>query len=404
MSLRLIAILLLGFSSGLPVGLTSSTLQAWMQNEGVDLSVIGLFSLIGMPYALKFLWAPLMDRFVPPFLGRRRGWLLVTQVALVAAIAALGYSNPRERLFMTGVIALLVAFFSASQDIVCDAYKTDVLEPKEAGPGSAVQITGYRVAMIFSASVSLILADHLPWSTVYLIMAGAMAIGIVTSLLAPEPRIAPQVPKTLGEAVVKPFVEFFRRRGAFEVISFTLLYKLDAVLTIALQTVFMLELGFSKTDIGVVTKGFGLGATLAGTMIGGALMARIALKPALWIFGVTQALAGLSFMTLALVGHSYPMMVAAIAIENFCSGMGNSAYAAFIMSQCDRRFTATQYALLSSLMAVTRNVLSAPAGFMAKSMGWPTYYLACVLVSVPALLLLLRYDRWTRPASDSPGK
>jgi PAT family beta-lactamase induction signal transducer AmpG len=393
-SSRLIAVLFLGLSSGLPLGLTGSTLQAWMKTEGVDLSVIGLFSLVGMPYALKFLWAPVMDRYVPPFLGRRRGWLLVTQAALVASIVAMAFSSPREHLFVTALLALMTAFFSASHDIVNDAYRADVLEPTELGMGSSLYVTGYRVAMILSGGVALILADHLPWRAVYLIMAAAMGIGVVTTLLAPEPAVPAKTPKTLSEAVVQPFLEFFGRRGAFEIILFTVLYKLDAVLTVALTTPFMMELGFTKTDIGTVNKGFGLAATIVGTLLGGALMSRLGLKKSLWYFGGLQAIAGLSFLALSMAGHSYPWMVTAIAAENICSGLGNAAYAAFLLSQCNRSFSATQYALLSSLMAVTRNVLSAPAGFLASAMGWNAYYVFCVFASVPAFLLLLRYDRW----------
>jgi PAT family beta-lactamase induction signal transducer AmpG len=390
----MLAVLLLGFSSGLPIGLTGSTLQAWMKSENVDLSVIGLFTLAGLPYALKFLWAPLMDRYVPPFLGRRRGWLIVTQVALVGAIVAMAFSQPRDQTFLTALLAVMTSFFSASQDIVADAYKTDILRADEVGPGSSLSILGYRLAMLVSGALALILADHLPWRTVYLIMAAAMGVGILTSLFAPEPEVPPQTPRTLGDAVVLPFKEFFKRRGSFEVVAFTVLYKLDAVLTVALMTPFFLEMGFTKTDIGAVTKGFGLIATLVGTLAGGWTMVHLGMKRSLWVFGFTQAFAGLSFLGVAHLGHHYPMMVVAIAAENFFSGMGNAAYAGFLLSMCDRRFSATQYALLSSLMAVTRNVLGAPAGYLAQSLGWEGYYVMCTVVSAPAFLLLLRYDRW----------
>jgi PAT family beta-lactamase induction signal transducer AmpG len=342
-----------------------------------------------------------MDRYVPPLLGRRRGWLLVTQVALAVSIVALGYSSPRAHVTATAAMAVLVAFFSASQDIVADAYRTDILHADEIGPGSATYITGYRVATLVIASLALILADHLSWRHVYLLMAAAMAIGIVTSLFAPEPHVQPRAPRTLRDAVVQPFTEFFRRRGAIEVVAFTILYKLDAVLTVALQTVFVLGLGFTLTEVGVVTKSFGLSATLAGTMVGGALMVRLGLKRSLWVFGISQALAGLSYLALSYAGHSYPMLVTAIFVENACSGMGNAAYAAFMLSMCDRRFSATQYALFSSLMAITRNVLSAPSGYLAKAMGWPGYYVLCTLASIPALLLLLRYDRWQNHLADA---
>jgi PAT family beta-lactamase induction signal transducer AmpG len=394
MSTRLLALLLLGFSSGLPSGLTGSTLQAWMSKEHIDLAVIGLFSLVGVPYSLKFLWAPIMDRYVPPFLGRRRGWLLVTQVALLITIVLFGCSSPREHLGVTAFLALLTAFFSASQDIVVDAYRADILEPEELGPGTATNVLGYRIAMIVSGAVALSLGDHLPWRVVYFIMAAAMSVGIITSLFAPEPKTPQGAPQSIAEAYSQPFFEFFKRSGAIEVVLFTVFYKLDAVLTVALQTVFMLGLGFTGTDIGVVTKGFGVVATILGTLVGGALMVRLGLKRSLWLFGFSQAFAGLSFLALALAGHSYPLMVTAIAVENACSGMGNAAYGGFLLSQCDRRYSAAQYALLSSLMAFTRTVLSAPSGYMAGHLGWPAYYVVCIFASAPAFLLLLRYDRW----------
>jgi PAT family beta-lactamase induction signal transducer AmpG len=378
-----------------------------MKTEGVDLGTISLFSLVGLPYALKFLWAPLLDRFVPPFMGRRRGWLILTQLALMIAVAAMSFSHPSAHPLATAAIALLVSFLSASQDIVADAYKTDALAPEEWGPGSALFTTGYRVAMLVSGAVALILSDHLSWRAVYLVMAATLLIGALTSWLAPEPAGAALAPRTLREAVVEPFREFFSRKGAAEVIAFITLYKLDAVMTLALMTPFMMEMGFSRTDIGAVTKGFGLVATIAGTLVGGTLMVKLGLQRALWLFGFAQAFSGLSFLGLALLGHSYPMMVTAIAVENACSGMGNSAYAAFLMSQCDTRFSATQYALLSSLMAVTRVVLGSPTGYLAQSLGWPGYYAVCTLVSVPAFILLIRFPKWnlwrTKPPLTSPS-
>lgn len=396
-SRRLLAVLFLGFSSGIPLALTGATLQAWMKTEHVDLGTIGLFSIVGMPYALKFLWAPLMDRFVPPFLGRRRGWMVLMQAALAATIAALGLHSPAEFPFLTAALAVCVAFFSASQDIVIDAYRTDVLEPEEIGPGAALYISGYRVAMLFSGAVALILADHLPWRTVYLVMAGAMATGAVTSWLAPEPKLEARAPRTLADAVVQPFAEFFRRRGtwpALEVLLFVVLYKIDTVMATAMTTPFMMELGFSKTDIGAVTKGFGLVATLAGTLAGGTLMMKLGMRRSLWVFGLAQGISGLSFTLLANLGHHYPMMVTSIAAENFFSGMGTAAYQAFMMSLCDKRFSATQYALLTSLMALTRVVGGAPVGYLAQAMGWPSFYLLATFAMVPGLLLLTRYRTW----------
>ncbi len=400
---RLFWILLLGFSSGIPLALTGTTLQAWMTTEKIDLAVIGIFSLVGLPYTIKILWAPLMDRFIPPFLGRRRGWMLVTQIALALVIAAMAFSNPSGATTMFAVIALLVAFASASQDIVVDAYRTEVLEPVELGPGAGVHILGYRIAMLTSGAVALILADHLPWKTVYLLMAGSLAVGVAASLLAPEPLLPEKPPRSLREAVVEPFAEFLSRRGALEMLLFILLYKLDVVMATALTTPFILEMGFSMTDIGAVTKGFGMVATIVGTLAGGAVVARAGMKTSLWIFGVLQSVSTLSFLALARLGHHYPMMVTAIGLENLCSGMGTAAYAAFLMSLCDKRFTATQYALLTGLMALTRVTIGAPTGYLVKTVGWEQYFLISALAAAPGLLLLLRYSRWSGPTPSVEG-
>lgn len=397
---RTASVLFLGFSSGIPLALTGSTLQAWMKTEGVDLSVIGMFSLVGLPYALKFLWAPFMDRFIPPLLGRRRGWILVTQLCLLLSIIAMAFSNPVIHPWLTAAVAVGVSFFSASQDIVVDAYKTELLSPEERGVGVAASTFGYRMAMIVSGAVALILSDHLSWKQVYLVMASTMAVGIVTSLLSPEPDVAVGVPRSIRDAVVMPLLEFFKRRGAWEILLFVVFYKLDTVIATAMTTPFMQEMGFTKTDIGTVTKGFGLIATIAGTAFGGAMMIRLGMLKSLWFFGILQGIAALSFMVLAGLGHHYPMMVTSIALENFFSGTGTAAYSAFLMSICDRRYTATQYALLSSLMALTRQVGAAPSGFLVKSLGWHQYFVLSILASIPGLLLLTRFKHWGRVGSE----
>lgn len=392
---RMATVSLLGFSSGIPLALTGATLQAWMKTENIDLTLIGLFSLVGLPYGWKFLWSPLMDRFAPPFLGRRRGWTLICQVALVITIAAMGFSNPVQFPMLTAAIAVAVAFFSASQDIVIDAYRVDVMTNKdEMGLGAALYIAGYRIAMIVSGSIALILADHFSWKMVYLIMATSMSIGILASLFGPEPLQPPKTPKSLHEAVILPFVEFFKKKGAFEVLTFITLYKLDVIVATALMTPFILDIGFTKTEIGVVAKNAGLIATIAGTLAGGTLMVKWGLNRSLWIFGFAQGFAGLTFMILAQVGHHWPTMVTAVIVENFCSGMGTAAYSAFMMRICDKRFTATQYALLTSFMAQARVIGSAPTGWLAKTVGWETYFLISILIAIPGLLVLTRYKKW----------
>ncbi len=397
-SKRLFWILLLGFSSGIPLALTGTTLQAWMATEKVDLTVIGVFSLVGLPYAVKFLWSPFMDRFVPPFLGRRRGWMLVTQFALVLLIGTMAFSDPRGATGAFAFVSLLVAFVSASQDIVVDAYRTEILTTEELGPGAGVHILGYRIAMLTSGALALILADQIPWKAVYLIMAGSLLVGAVASLLAPEPVLSERPPVSLKEAVVEPLVEFLGRPGAGGILLFVILYKLDVVMATALTTPFMLELGFSKTDIGAVTKGLGMAATILGSLTGGAVVARAGMKASLWIFGVLQSVSTLAFVALAHLGHHYPAMVAAIGLENLCSGMGTAAYAAFIMSLCNKRFTATQYALLTSLMAITRVFVGAPTGYLARAVGWESYFLLSALAAAPGLVLLLGYSRWAERA------
>ena len=391
---RMLIILMLGFSSAIPLALIGGTLQAWMASRKVDLTLIGFFSLVGLPYTLKFLWAPLLDRYLPPFLGRRRGWLMIAQIALILSISAMAFCDPIKTPILLAALAVLVAFSSASQDIVFDAYRTEILVKAEYGIGAAVLTFGYRMAMIFSGAFALILSDHLSWTTVYLIMAATISIGLIATFFAPEAQNQNR-PKTLKEAVIEPFTEFFQRKGVYELLAFVVLYKLDVVVALALMTPFLMELGFTRTDIGAVSKGFGLVAGLVGTFVGGLWLSRIGIHRSLWIFGILQGLSGFCFFALAKLGHHYPMMVTTIAAENFFSGMGNAAYAAFLMSLCNLKFTATQYALLSSLMTLTRTVIGAPSGWLAKTVGWETYFLVSIFLATPSLLLLLRYRVWT---------
>jgi len=388
--------LLFGFSSGIPLALTGSTLQAWLTQEKVDLTTIGIFSLVGTPYTLKFLWSAVMDRYIPPFFGRRRGWILITQILLILGIAAMGLTSPALTPARMAVIAFMVAFFSASQDIVVDAWRTEVLLPEEYGLGSGTYTMGYRIAMIVSGAFALILADRMQWSSVYFWMALSMGVGALTTLfLAPEPLNRAAPPKTLMEAVYLPLVDFFKRKGSYEVLAFIVVYKLDVVVALAFTTPFMIQLGFSKTDIGVVNKGVGMIATLVGTFMGGVVMTRLGVKRSLWTFGILQGLGNLIFVALAHVGKSYLLIVAAITTENLLSGMGTAAYSAFLMSLCNPRFTATQYALLTSLMALTRVLSGPPSGFLAEHVGWELYFIIAISLMAPGLLLLTRFDRWS---------
>ena len=393
--------LVLGFASGLPLALTGSTLSAWMVKEGVDIKTIGLFSLVGLPYAFKFLWSPLMDRFVPPFLGRRRGWMIITQLFLILIISAMGFFNPASTPLLIAAMALSLAFFSASQDIVLDAYRTEYLKPEERGAGVGVWIMGYRIAILISGALALILSDHVSWKAVYVIMGLFMTIGCIATLIAPEPlkmnpaheRVEP--PKSIYDAAVLPLMEFFRRPGALEILLFIVLYKIGDIAAAQMTTPYILGyVGFSGTELGTIYKGFGMAATIAGALIGGAVMSRWPLQRSLFVFGLFQGISTLIFAILEFTGRQMWALGLVVGTENFCGGMGTAAYTAFLMGLCNKKFTATQYALLSSLMAVGRYVTGAPTGYLAEAVGWVMFFIICTALALPGLLLLLRYNKW----------
>jgi PAT family beta-lactamase induction signal transducer AmpG len=401
-SRRMLAVLVLGFSSGLPLALTGTgaTFQAWMTAEKVDLTTIGAFSLVGLPYTWKFVWSPLVDRYVPPFMGRRRGWIFLTQLVLLVTIAVLGLWTRNQGLEMLALLAVTVAFFSATQDIVVDAYRTEVLPTVELGPGASTYVLGYRIGMIVSGAVAMRLADHIPFRQVYLIMAACMLVGMLATRYAPEPDLAAKPPRSLEEAVTLPFYQFFQREGAVEMLVFTLLYKLDGMMISGMATPFLLSIGFTNSEVGTVTQFHGLLATIAGAVIGGALMPRLGIYVSLWVFGLFQGVSNMAYWWLATSGPSYAKLVGVVVLDNLATGMGVAAFAAFLMSLCDPRYTATQYALLTSFMAFTRVVGGAPTGFLAKALGWPLYFLLCTIVAVPGLLLLTRYRTWAKPTRE----
>jgi PAT family beta-lactamase induction signal transducer AmpG len=403
-SRRIAAVMLLGFASGLPLALTAGTLQAWLAVESVDIKTIGLFTLVGQPYTYKFLWAPLMDRYTPPFLGRRRGWLIVTQVALLAAIAFMGTLSPRESPLLLAAVALFVAFLSASQDIVFDAYRTDVLREAERGPGAAISVLGYRIAMLVSGGGALILADQfLGWHAMYLLMAALMGIGIVSTWFAPEPEQAVRAPESLAKAVTEPLKEFFSRRGAWLLLLLIVLYKLGDAFAGSLTTAFLIQgPGFSATDVGAINKALGLAATIIGALLGGAWMIQLGLYRALMLFGVLQAVTNLGFMGLALAGKNYALMVTVVAAENLCGGMGTAAFVALLMTLCDRRFSATQYALLSALAAVGRVYVGPVSGVLVSAMGWAPFFFFTFLIALPGIALLWAMRERLAPAPQSP--
>ncbi|MCW8919035.1 MAG: AmpG family muropeptide MFS transporter [Gammaproteobacteria bacterium] len=393
-SWRMLVAFVMGFACGVPLLLTGSVLQAWMSEEGVDLSVIGLFALVGLPYTLKFLWAPIVDRFTLPFLGRRRGWLLTAQLALMVALVWLGYSDPANNPWLLALIAFLVTFFSASQDIVVDAYRREDLADEELGLGSALYVNGYRVGMLLAGGGGLILADLIAFREVYLLMALSLSVGVIATLLAREPQVAPGSPKTLHEAVLLPFVDYFSRPEAWLILLFILFYKVGDTMAAAMTTPFYLEMGYSKSEIGAVVKLFGFWATIFGGLLGGVVILRLGINRSLWVFGVLQALSTACFAVLVLVGHELVWLAAVIAFENLSGGMGTAAYVAFMASLTNKKFTATQYALLSSLMGLPRVVAAAPTGFMVELMGWGSFFIGCALVAIPGLLLLQRFAPW----------
>jgi MFS transporter, PAT family, beta-lactamase induction signal transducer AmpG len=394
---KMAALLFLGFSSGLPFYLTKTTLQAWMTTAGVSLTAIGVFSLLNAPYSLKFVWSPLLDRYVPPFLGRRRGWLLITQVLLLVAIALMSLHDPRTGLTALGINALLIAFLSASQDISIDAYRTDVLTTDELGPGTSVYVLGYRIALILTGWLALVLADHLSWPITYVVMSTLMIIGIITTFRSPEPVLRDAKPATIGEAIVLPFKEFFQRAHPFPgivALLFIVLYKLPDSLTDTMKTPFLLKTGFSQSEIGAALGFAGIIATIVGGVLAGAVIVRLGVNKSLWVFAILQALSNLSYYALALAGKSYGLMVTAVVVENFGLGMVSAGLLAFMMSICNKRFSATQFALLSSLMAASRDILVAPSGKIAEMTGWPGFFLFSVLSAVPAVLLLPVIAPW----------
>ena len=389
-SRRIFLLLLLGFASGLPLALTGATLQAWLAVEGIDIRTIGWFALVGQPYVYKFLWAPLMDRYRLPFLGRRRGWLALTQVLLLVSIGIMGSISPREAPLVLAALAVVVAFLSASQDIVFDAFRADSLRAEERGAGAAVSVLGYRIAMLVSGGLALILVDNwLTWEQTFFLMAALMLVGLAATWAAEEPATPPSAPRTLAEAVREPLGEYFARPAAIALLVLIILYKLGDAFAGTLTTAFLLRgAGFSLTEVGLVNKWLGVGATILGALAGGALMAKLRLYRSLLLFGVLQALTNLGFMLLAIAGKSYPLMITVIAAENLCGGMGTAAFVALLMAMCDRRFSATQYALLSALASLGRVYVGPAAGALAAQFGWTTFFFFTFVVALPGLVML----------------
>jgi PAT family beta-lactamase induction signal transducer AmpG len=399
---RTINMFLLGFSSGLPLALTSGTLQAWLTVAEVDIRTIGLFSLVGLPYTLKFLWSPFMDRFVPPWLGRRRGWLLAMQLGLLLSIAGMAGLSPETDLALIGVLAVGVAFLSASQDIAFDAYRADILPPSERGWGAGLSVSGYRIAMLVSGGVALILSERIGWPDTYLFMAGLMLIGSVATLTSPEPRTAQSPPASLLGAFIEPLKEFLVRPHAIGLLFLVVLYKFGDAFAGALTTSFLIRgLGFTATDVGVVNKGVGLAALLLGSIGGGMLLPRLGMFPALLVFGALQALTNLGFWGLTWLGKDYLGMTLVVVLENLSGGMGTAVFVALLMSLCNHRYTATQYALLSAISALGRVLLAPASGYLVAAFDWGVFFLVTFVAALPGLWLVWRLRETLRAAGAS---
>ena len=398
---RMLICVFLGFTSGLPLFTLVYLVQAWLRTEGVNLKEIGLFALIQFPYTWKFIWAPLMDRYVPRLPGwrpgRRRGWMLVTQLLVAVAIGALGFISPKDQIWTVAALTALVAFFGASQDIAIDAYRRELLADTEQGLGNAVFVNAYKIAALIPGSLGLILADHLPWTTVFIVTAAFMLPGMVLTLVVKEPEIHGTPPKNLRDAIVQPFREFIARDGwrtALLILGFIFLYKLGDTMATTLSTSFFLDIGFNKTQIGVIAKTVAFWASLAGGIVGGVWLVKIGIGRGLWIFGVLQIVSTLGFAWLANLGPSPVALAALYGFETFATGLTMAAFVAYIASTTDPRYTATQFALFTSLASVPRTLASASSGFVVAQTGWFEYFMICAALSIPGMLLLPKIAPW----------
>jgi len=393
---RMLICIFTGFSSGLPLYILISLLPAWLRSEGVNLKAIGLFALINLPFTWKFLWAPFFDRFIPP-LGRRRGWLLISQVLLLLSIPVFGAFNPKFDIWTIAYLASLVAFFSASQDIVLDAYRRELLLDDELGLGNAIHVNAYKIAGLVPGSLSLILADHLPWSSVFLITALFMLPGIAMTIFVKEPALNSGAPKTLRAAVTEPFQEFIGRRGwqsALLILAFIFFYKLGDSMATALATPFYLDMGFSKTEIGLIAKNAGLWPSVIGGILGGVWMLKLGINRALWLFGAVQMLAILGFVLLAAVGHNPLVLGLVIGVEALGVGLGTAAFVSYIAHTTHPLYTATQFALFTSLAAVPRTFANAATGYLVEDLGWKNFFIFCFFAAIPGMLLLIKVAPW----------
>ena len=395
---RTVSILFLGFSSGLPLYTLIYLMQAWLAKAGLDVKALGLFGLAMFPYTFKFLWAPLMDRYTVLPLGRRRGWMALTQLALFLFIGGMGMLDPKLELSLIAVTVFVIAFLSASQDVVIDAYRREVLAEEEQGLGAAIIVNAYKAASLIPSALGLVLADSMSWQAVFWIVAAFMLPGFVCTLLAKEPAVYGAPPKNLQEAVVLPFREFVQRDGwnrALMIIAFVLLYKIGDSMATALSTKFFLDIGFTTKDIGLAANATGWWAALAGGAVAGVWMIKLGINRALWVFGVLQAVAILGFAWLATTGPNPLLLSAVFGFEAFASpGLGAAALVAFMSRATDPRYTATQYALFSSLAAVPRTFINSSVGYIVAETGWFWFFMVCFILAFPAMMMLPKIAPW----------
>ncbi len=394
---KMLSCIFLGFSSGLPLYVLIQLVPAWLRSNDVDLATIGLFALVGLPYTWKFVWSPLMDRYKLPFLGRRRGWALLTQVGLLFSIAALGQFDPTASLQAIVVTVFIVALFGASQDIVIDAYRRELLADDELGTGTSLFVNAYRLSSLVPGSLALILSDLLPWSIVYWVTGLFMLVGIATTFIIKEVSDDSLAPTTLRQAIVEPFVEFFSRGGikaGLAILAFMFLYKLGDNMATALATPFYLDMGFSRTEIGSIAKFAALWAAIAGGIIGGAVMLKLSINKALWVFGFVQMVTILGYVWLSTVGHHLVGLFVVVSGEYLGVGLGAIALTAFMARETSKAFTATQFALFSSFLAVPRIFANASTGFIIEAIGYTQFFIVCTLVAIPGILLLFKVAPW----------
>ena len=404
---RMLICIFTGFSSGMPLYLLINLVPAWLRSEGVDLRSIGLFALIQLPFTWKFLWAPFLDRYAPPWLGRRRGWMLATQALLLASIPAFGALRPQLDLWTIAYLATTVALFAATQDIALDAYRRELLPDAELGLGNAIHVQAYRVSSLVPGALALVLADYFPWQTVFIVTALFMLPGIFNTLLVSEPTLARPAPRTLAEAVVEPFHEFITRAGwqrALLILAFIFFYKLGDSMATALATPFYLDLGFSKSEIGLIAKNAGLWASVMGGLLGGIWMLKVGINRGLWLFGTVQVVSILGFAWLAYVNEpNRALLAVVIAFEALGVGLGTAAFTAFIARATDRRYTATQFALFTSLAAIPRALVNASTGWLVEQTGWFVFFLLCTMLALPGMALLLKVAPWHEPVPSGAG-